>query len=185
MVAKHKSPAPSHIPMIESPHVPPRHLRRLDTPVAGILWLSGMPARLGGWTEFLEDARRAQIDLALCLTPRHEIERLSPSYARAIDEQRLPFEWWHEPMRDFGLSASMGDYERTVDRTAERLKDGANVLLHCAAGIGRTGTTAACLLVRLGMPGPLALQRVRDAGSSPESSLQSGLLARFEPGHAR
>jgi len=53
------------------------------------------------------------------------------------------------------------------------------VLVHCAAGIGRTGTVAACLLKRLGVPTAVALRRVREAGSNPESALQSGLIERF------
>ena len=63
---------------------------------------------------------------------------------------------------------------------ARRLpKAGDAVMLHCAAGIGRTGTAAACLLKRLGLSSSEAIQRVRDAGSNPENALQSGLVDRF------
>ena len=43
------------------------------------------------------------------------------------------------------------------------------------------GTSARQLdaLKRLGLPTVLALQRVREAGSSPESALQSGLIDTF------
>ena len=158
---------------------PPRQLRRLDTPERGVLWLSAMPGRLGSWDEFLADVKRAPVDLVLCLTPRHEIERLSPDYADALRRGDLPFEWWSLPMRDFGLHAELDDYARRIDAVAERLRAGQGVLLHCAAGIGRTGTTAACVLMRLGLPTEDALQRVRAAGSNPESVLQSGLVERF------
>jgi hypothetical protein len=157
----------------------PRHLRRLDTPASGVIWLSAMPGRIDGWEQFVDDARRARLDLALCLTPRHEVDRLSPDYAAAIDHGRLPFDWWHLPMRDFGLFGELERYERVVDAVSERLRHGDNVLLHCAAGIGRTGTTAACILMRLGMPTTQALQRVQAAGSNPQSVLQSGLVERF------
>ena len=39
------------------------------------------------------------------------------------------------------------------------------MVLHCAAGIGRTGTTAACLLKGLGLSTAQALKQVREAGS--------------------
>jgi protein-tyrosine phosphatase len=52
-------------------------------------------------------------------------------------------------------------------------------LLHCAAGMGRTGTVAACLLKRLGLPKEEALERVRQAGSNPESAVQTGLVDTF------
>ena len=50
---------------------------------------------------------------------------------------------------------------------------------HCAAGIGRTGTVAACVLKQLGLGSEQALQQVRDAGSNPQSALQSGWIERF------
>lgn len=48
-----------------------------------------------------------------------------------------------------------------------------------AAGIGRTGSTAACVLMALGMSTEEALKRVRDAGSNPENALQSGVVEWF------
>ena len=158
---------------------PPRQLRRLGTPVAGTLWLSPMPGRDGDWTGFLEDARRAQLDLVLCLTPRHEIEALSPVYATAIDGGTLPFDWQSLPMRDFGVAASLDAFAQALEPVAARLQRGQQVLLHCAAGIGRTGTTAACLLMRLGQPPAQALDAVRAAGSNPQCSAHSALIARF------
>jgi len=53
------------------------------------------------------------------------------------------------------------------------------VMLHCAAGLGRTGTAAACLLKRLGLDTNEAMQRIRDAGSNPQTALQSGLVDQF------
>jgi protein-tyrosine phosphatase len=147
--------------------------------VAGVLWLSAMPGRLGAWDDFLDDVRRAPVDLVLCLTPRHEIERLSPDYADALRRGDLPFEWWSLPMRDFGLHAEMDDYERRIDAVAERLRAGQGVLLHCAAGIGRTGTVAACVLKQLGQSREEALAAVRRAGSNPQSAVQSGWVDQF------
>lgn len=169
--------------MQPSPHIgdqAPRFLRRLDTPVAGTLWLSAMPGRDGGWPAFVEDARRARLDFALCLTPRHEIDALSPAYAAAIDAGALPFAWQALPMRDLGVAAGLEAFALALEPVAIRLQRGEQVLLHCAAGIGRTGTTAACLLMRLGQPPAAALEAVRQAGSSPESASQSAWVARFK-----
>ena len=52
-------------------------------------------------------------------------------------------------------------------------------MLHCAAGMGRTGSTAACVLKALGLDTAEALQRVRDAGSNPQNAQQSGLVNWF------
>jgi len=149
------------------------------TGVDGSLWLSSMPGRFEPWPRFLSEADAAGIGLVLCLTPRHEVAHYSPDYHAAIEGGSLPFRWLELPMRDLGLAAH-DEHFRTGIRTAgQSLQAGEAVLLHCAAGIGRTGTAAACLLKHLGMPTSLALRRVREAGSNPESALQSGLVDTF------
>ena len=115
----------------------------------------------------------------LCLNPLFEVERLLSAYAAAIAVGTLSFRWTHLPMQDFGLSAAVDDYRQAIDSVAQTVRGGGVLLLHCAAGIGRTGTSAACLLKRLGLPAPVALQRVREAGSNPESALQRGLIDSF------
>jgi protein-tyrosine phosphatase len=151
----------------------------LPSPGLGRVWLSSMPGRLEPWPTFLDEAAAKGLHEVLCLNPRHEIERLSPAYAAALAEGNLPFRWTHLPMQDFGLAAELDAYRRAVDTVADTVRAGGVVLVHCAAGIGRTGTTAACLLKRLGATTPVALQRVRDAGSDPESALQRGLIDAF------
>jgi protein-tyrosine phosphatase len=155
--------------------------RRLATPadVAGRIWLAAMPGRLQPWDEFLALARRHGITRVVCLTPHHEVVSLSPAYAQALADAELPFAWQELPMRDLGLAEQAQGFADGIAALADAVRGGDSVLLHCAAGIGRTGTAAACLLKRLGVPTAQALHDVRDAGSSPESALQSGLIARF------
>lgn len=157
------------------------NFRALPLPeaVPGQLWLSSMPGRLETWSAFLAEAERVALTRVVCLTPLHEVASLSPEYRAALDEQTFPFAWQHLPMRDFGLALDTRSLRDGVEQIAERLLGGDAVLLHCAAGIGRTGTVAACLLKRLGCTSPVALQRVREAGSNPQSALQSGLIALF------
>jgi protein-tyrosine phosphatase len=155
--------------------------RRLELPstASGQVWLSPMPGRLEPWPAFLQEAAARQLGEVLCLNPLFEVERLSPAYASAISAGQLPFRWTHLPMQDFGLAAEVEAYRRAIDAVAVTVRDGGVLLVHCAAGIGRTGTTAACLLKRLGLPTPAALRRVREAGSDPESALQRGLIDSF------
>lgn len=138
-----------------------------------------MPGRLEPWPAFLAEARAHGLQQVLCLNPRFEIERLSPAYAAAISAGELPFRWTHLPMQDYGLAAGDDGLRSAIDDLAAAVRGGESVLVHCAAGIGRTGTVAACLLKRLGEPTAVALRRVREAGSNPESALQSGLIERF------
>src|SRR5262245_10191998 len=151
----------------------------LPESIPGTLWLASMPGRLETWDDFLAEARRTSLSRIVCLTPREEVTALSRPYELALRNDSLPCAWMHLPMHNFALSANAQKYRAGVDALAEALRNGEAALLHCAAGMGRTGTTAACVLKRLGLPSAEALQRVRDAGSNPESAAQSGLIDTF------
>ena len=155
--------------------------RLVATPpeLPGRIWLAAMPGRLEPWSAFLAQVQQAPIARVVCLTPRHELASMSPAYLAALNAGELPFTWQHLPMRDLGLAEQAQDFRAGIEMLAQAVLAGDGVLLHCAAGIGRTGTAAACLLKRLGLPTTVALQRVRDAGSDPQSALQSGLIERF------
>jgi protein-tyrosine phosphatase len=156
-------------------------LRSVQLPpeVPGQLCLGSMPGRLESWSTFQGDADRARLALVVCLTPRPEVAELSPDYHAAVVRGRLPFRWLHLPMRNFGLPEDPAGFRRDVNAIADGLRAGDAVLLHCAAGIGRTGTAAACVLKALGLEAEEALQRVRDAGSNPQNAEQSGLVDWF------
>lgn len=151
----------------------------LPAQAPGQLWLQSMPGRLESWGAFLDEARLRQLNLVVCLNPLEEVAQLSPHYHKAIAEGRLPFRWQHLPMRDFGLGADPAAFRQGVEQLAQTLVLGQHVLLHCAAGIGRTGTVAACVLKALGLPAEQALRSVREAGSNPQSALQSGWIEQF------
>lgn len=147
--------------------------------VAGRVWLSPMPGRLQPWERFVTEARDAGLTRIVCLTPPEEIAELSPDYAEAIESHTLPCQWQALPMRNYGVAPDLPAFQVGVEEMALALGRGEVLLLHCAAGIGRTGTAAACLLKRLGLSTDAALQQVREAGSNPESARQSGWIETF------
>ena len=151
----------------------------LPPDVPGRLWLASMPGRFERWSSFQAEAGQVRLDQVVCLTPRAELAELSPQYHAAVVEGELPFRWRQLPMRNFGLPEDGPGFRREVQAWAEALRQGDTVLLHCAAGLGRTGTAAACLLKALGLDTQEALQRVRDAGSNPQNAQQSGLVDWF------
>jgi len=138
-----------------------------------------MPGRLESWGGFLDEARQRKLNLVVCLNPLEEVAQLSPAYHKAITEGRLPFRWQHLPMRDFGLGADPAAFRLGVEQIGHSLILGEQVLLHCAAGIGRTGTVAACVLKHLGASRDQALAAVRAAGANPQSAVQSTWIDRF------
>ncbi|WP_422044435.1 protein-tyrosine phosphatase family protein [Roseateles sp.] len=127
----------------------------------------------------MDEARRRKLNLVVCLNPLEEVAQLSPAYHKAISEGRLPFRWQHLPMRDFGLGADPAAFRLGVEQIGNSLILGEQVLLHCAAGIGRTGTVAACVLKHLGASRDQALSAVRAAGANPQSAVQSTWIDRF------
>lgn len=145
----------------------------------GQLWLGAMPGRFESWPAFMAEARRCKLGLVVCLAPTDEMAALAPAYWRAIGEGSLGFRFLALPMQNYGLPLELAAFRAGIEHTAASLLAGDAVMLHCAAGIGRTGTAAACLLKRLGLSVDEAMQRVRDAGSNPQNALQSGLVNQF------
>src|SRR5215208_5602017 len=63
------------------------------------------------------------------------------------------------PIGDFGLP-SPERMNSILDSIDKSLQTGRKVYLHCWGGIGRTGTTVGCYLVRKGMKGEEALDQL-------------------------
>lgn len=156
-------------------------LRRVRLPAGlpGQLWLGPMPGRFNTWPVFETQAQRAGLSMVVCLTSRAELAELSPDYHAAAVAGRMAFRWLHLPMRNFGVPEDPAGFRREVQEIADAVRRGDAVLLHCAAGMGRTGTTAACVLKSLGLDTQESLQRVREAGSNPQNAEQSGLVGWF------
>lgn len=67
-----------------------------------------------------------------------------------------PASYARHPVTDFGIPSTEGLKATLADITAE-VERGGLVYMHCRAGVGRTGTVAACLLVEQGFSGDEAL----------------------------
>jgi protein tyrosine/serine phosphatase len=156
-------------------------LRRVRLPdgVKGSLWLSAMPGRFSSWREFERDVRKEKLHMVVCLTGRDEMLELSPQYHAAVQNGGISFEWLHLPVPNFGVPQDQKAFREGVDRVVQALQAGQPVMLHCAAGMGRTGSMAACVLKALGLPTDEALERVRAAGSNPQNAAQSGFVDWF------
>lgn len=156
-------------------------LRRVRLPddVKGSLWLSAMPGRFGSWSDFERDAQQAQLHMVVCLTGRDEMRELSPQYAVAVERGNTSFEWLHLPVPNFGVPKDRNAFRAGVGRVVQAVRAGRPVMLHCAAGMGRTGSMAACVLKALGLSTHEAIERVREAGSNPQNAAQSGFVQWF------
>lgn len=154
---------------------------KLPDGVQGRLFIYKMPGHVGYGQTFEEDSEmigREHMDGVVCLAPFDEIKRKSPEYAQAIAADALSWQRREYPIDDF--TAPEGKERHAflafVQEIATSLRDGQRVLIHCAAGKGRSGMVATAILVALGLDADEALRRVREAGGRPETEAQLGLI---------
>jgi predicted protein tyrosine phosphatase len=101
----------------------------------------------------------AGFDLFIDLT--HPEENLP--YSRILQEEAKIYgveaDYCRFPIGDFGLPTPQ-QMNSILDRIDESLRAGRKIYLHCWGGIGRTGTTVGCYLVRQGKTGEEALDQL-------------------------
>ena len=71
---------------------------------------------------------------------------------------------------DMEIPTSPGQMVRILDSVDSAIDAGQTVYVHCLAGVGRTGTTVGCWLVRHGWSGEAALAQIVEWWQGTEKS---------------
>ena len=88
-------------------------------------------------------------DLLVCLLEDHELARLGiPDLVARAEARGLRVH--RHPIRDGGTPPEATALRPTVEVIRAAAEAGETVVVHCAGGLGRTGTVAGCLMVTLG-----------------------------------
>jgi protein-tyrosine phosphatase len=119
------------------------------------------------------------------LNERFELVERYPDYVEWLCGNHPQRAIWY-PVADLGAP----EFEGAVSLLGElrtRIKHGEGLLLHCGAGIGRTGTIAAGLLVTMGFPLTEAIRTVKAqrAPAGPQATPQQDLLMALARAGAR
>jgi protein-tyrosine phosphatase len=119
----------------------------------------------------------AGADILVSLVETPEIHMRFPDFERWLNEN--PARSRRHPIPDWGV---VGDDEllNTADQLTGLVATGHKLILHCGAGMGRTGILSTLVLVNLGVPYLEAATHVRAhrGGAGPDSQLQREQLER-------
>ena len=176
----------------------PLLINAVTLPSGALLGMSHCPGRSGvdgggrQWARVLEsDLQTIQAwsaSTVLSLVEPHEFDRLGvPDFAQAI--ARTPLQWLQVPITDMATpgAATLAAWRTQGPALLQALNEGQRVLVHCAAGLGRTGMLVAKLLVLNGVRADEAIAQVRRARPGTiETEAQAdwvrhGELAAFKP----
>lgn len=142
-------------------------------PATGRMWLCGKhyiaPRH--------EQVRRDHDDaLIVCLVEAHELRGRYDDYLDWLREHNGTLARWL-PTHDLGVP-DFDDALVLFHEIADELRAGRNVVVHCAAGIGRAGTTAVATLMVLGThhEEALAIVRTHRPMAGPEAGSQLELV---------
>ena len=129
----------------------------------------------------------AGADILVSLVEPHEIQLRAaefPDFERWLEEH--PTRNRRHPIPDWGV-VDDDELINTADQLTGLVLTGHHLILHCGAGMGRTGVLSTLMLVNLGMPYEEAAVHVRThrGGAGPDSNMQreqlERVVARVEP----
>jgi len=115
------------------------------------------------------------------------VSLLEPSEAPGLTEaerqlcQEFGIEFLSFPIRDKTVPAVLDAFSGIVRLLAARISTGQGVAIHCRAGIGRSTTVAACILITLGVDAEVALDMIAEARGVevPETEAQRQWILGF------
>jgi protein-tyrosine phosphatase len=152
----------------------------IDGPWQGKLAIAPRPRGADWLKDDIAAWQRAGLNTAVSLlTPEEEKHLDLRDEARAVPGLGMMFISF--PIPDREVPSSQTEFAALLDKIDRDLTAGRNVILHCRAGIGRSGLVAACLLVMKGVSPEEAVKKVSAARgvSVPETKEQRNWIDQY------
>lgn len=150
--------------------------------LAGRIFRSPMPYSpyFDPWDEVLAGYQRLGVNVVVMLTPMMEARDITgfDLHQHYIDHG---YQVIHAPVQDFDIPHE-GQFSQAVPMALSAANAGQTIAMHCHAGIGRTGTFAACLArLVFQMDGDQAIAWVRRyVPGALENEMQMQFVRDFE-----
>src|SRR5882762_9606037 len=163
----------------------PRPLYWINQFAGGSLAIMAAPRPAEQFEAIILDWKDEGVDVIVSLLEESEIPGLTEAERSLCEE--IGVEFFSFPVRDKTVPDSADTLAVIARRLAERIVAGKSVAIHCRAGIGRSTTLAACVLILLGVDGAVALDMIAAARGLevPETEAQRQWVLDFRQACSR
>ena len=147
----------------------------IERPGPGRIALMPRP-RGGDWLEDeIRSLREEGVDVLVSHLEAHEIDELDLQREEEL-ASAAGIEFLSHPIPDHSTPESLEATVSFIRDLEERLRDGKAIAIHCRAGIGRSATIAAAVLLANGLPLIETLERLAEARGFPVPETAEQLL---------
>ena len=156
-----------------------------------VFWVEGQPIAIGpcpmGGKNLLAQCREYRflgVDMVVSAQTMSEAESLGLDEEEAMCAE-AGMSFLRIPVKDHSAPPYSKDIFAAIDEIVEATNAGKRVFIHCFAGIGRSASIAAAVLVRQGMTGKAAIEALRKARGLivPETNAQIRWILDYESRH--
>ena len=137
----------------------------------GQLWISHYPGKIGMEDKIIQaeidllELKKKKIDIVVSLLEKKELKPLHISTLFEVIKKHK-FTHYYFPIKDKSVPKNNVELNRFLDDLSFKIRQNKKILLHCNAGLGRSGLIAALLCKKLGISNnPISYIRKHRPGS--------------------